>query len=323
MEVTLLHKLSQSVGISDMAYSIHLLALSLDNSTVLIYSFSSLASFELVQTIEVPQDPISLYWHGSDLLIGTSEGTLILYTSSDQTFRTEMTISIHDMDIKSVCGYLDTVFTCGIDNYISTIQLSSLEVSAFKLLNKVKAHEGWVYGMCVCYPYLVSQGSDSKTVVWRISDMNKVFVLNHEFDEIQECLICIQKPFIDSKWVSLSNVCSSLNGESCAMLIEVENWRLVEIPMIDFEQVCEGDSLKRKPVRSYESIISMSMNTSKGMILATNAGLALLNTQDFTYKASYDFSEQLEISSLVSLPTLDCVLGSTLEGKVLLINLTS
>ena len=314
--------LTVGVGISDMAYTSGYLALSLDNSSILIYSLpdsSSLLNSKLLQSLHLPCDPICVYWHLQNLIVGTSEGALILYRRREDEWRSEMSMSIHEMDIKGICGYRDTLITGGVDNFIFSIEIES---SSFRVLNRVRAHDGWVLGLCVKYPYCISQGTDNTTVIWKLPDLSRLFVLKHEFREIQESLVALQKPFIDDRWASLSNVRSSINGESCVLLIELESWRLIEVPIMEFDGTITTDSLKRKVLREFEKFISMSFNTPAGLILASNGGLALLNTSDFTYKASYDFPDQLEVSSMIGLDS-KTVLVSTLEGNIITIDLSA
>lgn len=322
MEVSIYSDLTAGVGISDMAYTSSYLALSLDNSSILIYSLPdsfTLLNSKLLQSLNIPSDPICVYWHVNDLIVGTSEGGLILYRRREDEWRSEVSMSIHEMDIKGIGGYGDTIITGGVDNFICSIEI---ENSSFRVLNRVRAQNGWVLGLSVRYPYCISQGTDNTTVIWRLPDLSKLFVLKHEFREIQESLVAVQKPFIDDRWASLSNVRSSINGESCVLLVELESWRLIEVPIMEFDGSMSTDSLKRKLPRDYEKFISMSINTPAGLILASNGGLSLLNTSDFTYKASYDFPDQLEVSSMIGLD-IKTVLVSTLEGNILRIDLNT
>jgi len=320
MEVSIHQNLTAGVGIENMAYTSSYLALSLDNSSVLIYSLPEsypLLDSKLIQSLHIPSDPICIYWHFLDLIVGTSEGGLILYRRREDEWRNEISMSIHEMDIKGICGYIDTLITGGVDNFICSIEIES---SSLRVLNRVRAHDGWVLGLSLKYPYCISQGTDNTTVIWKLPDLSKLFVLKHEFREIQESLVPVQKPFIDDQWASLSNVRSSINGESCALLVEIETWRLIEVPIMEFDGTITTESLKRKLPREFEKFISMSINTPAGLILASNGGLALLNTSDFTYKASYDFPDQLEVSSMLVLDR-KTVLVSTLEGNIIRIDL--
>lgn len=159
---------------------------------------------------------------------GCSMGCLFIVRKIKSEWKSTLRLNLHVLDISTVVWTQESLITCSFDNFV---KFSSVRVSEEECVvepkSQIKAHEGWVKGICVSGDYLISQGSDFCTRVWHREEL--VFVL--EYVESTESFNPTQVPSCNGDWVCLSGTRSGVTGEGCATLVKLGTWQVVEVPL--------------------------------------------------------------------------------------------
>lgn len=164
------------------------------------------------------------------LLCGAGEGDLLVLEILPDSSLIQLKSSqkVHFSTIKEIIAKQDTVFTCGLDNYVNIFQVSK----GIKTLNLFQthsflAHDGWVVGMSISSQHLLTQGSDNKVRFWDLKSLRKTMEIIYEQEDEPFSILC--KPAFKEPYFYLANTKSQVNGNGCLTAVNEASLNIIEV----------------------------------------------------------------------------------------------
>jgi WD40 repeat protein len=214
--------------IRSLDYDNSTLVLSLSPGSVYIYSTKDLLAWELTNGLsKIPEIEV-LKFYSSLIISGNCEGELtVMRANSSRSLDILYTQRIHTDIIKDLAITSNCIYTCGIDNYINALIISTGSIINLIRVNRIQAHKGWVTGIAITDEYLVSQGSDDTVNIWTLQ-LDKVAEIRYIKDDEDRSIV--KKPSGKGNWFLIAGTQSQVTGEGCITVINAKTVQVIEIP---------------------------------------------------------------------------------------------